>query len=96
MSKIQLCRNGCGKQIQVMQDPADNKWKPYEQGEDNEPVLHDCPKSPYNQKKQQGGTAPQKQEDSSVHYQILQELRKTNEFLDRSNRLLGKIAGVEE
>ena len=88
MSKIQLCRNGCGKQIQVMQDPADNKWKPYEQGEDNEPVLHDCPKSPYNQKKQQG-TTPQRQEDSSVHYQILQELRKTN-------ALLAKIAGVEE
>jgi hypothetical protein len=76
-----------------MQDPADNKWKPYEQGEDNEPVLHDCPKSPYNQKKQQSA-APQ--QDSSVHYQILQELRKTNEFLDRSNRLLAKIAGVEE
>jgi len=70
-----------------MQDPADNKWKPYEQGEDNEPILHDCPKSPYNQKKQQGA-APQKQEDSSVHYQILQELRK-------ANSLLAKIAGVE-
>ena len=88
MSKVQLCRNGCGKQIQVMQDPADNKWKPYEQGEDNEPVLHDCPKSPYNQKKQQG-TTPQRQEDSSVHYQILQELRK-------ANSLLAKIAGVEQ
>ena len=88
MSKVQLCRNGCGKQIQVMQDPADNKWKPYEQGEDNEPVLHDCPKSPYNQKKQQAA-ASQKQEDSSVHYQILQELRK-------ANSLLAKIAGVEQ
>ena len=95
MSKVQMCNKGCGKEIVVLMDKADGKRKPYEQGEDNEPVLHDCPKSPYNQKKQQGAV-PQKQDESSVHYQILQELRKTNEFLDRSNRLLAKIAGVEE
>ena len=92
MGKVQECRNGCGTMIQVMQDPVDSKWKPYEQGEDNEPVLHNCPKSPYNQK--QKAAVPQ--DESNVHYQILQELRKTNEYLDRTNRLLAKIAGIEE
>ena len=90
MSKVQLCRNGCGKQIQVMQDPADNKWKPYEQGEDNEPVLHDCPKSPYNQKKQQQRSPSEsEQTEATVLYQILNELR-------TANTLLRKIAGVEQ
>lgn len=89
MSRVQKCRNGCGTDIQVMQDlEGSGKWKPYEQDENGEPRLHDCPKSPYNLKKQQSATAPQ-QEESSVQYQILQELRK-------ANSLLAKIAGVED
>ena len=98
MSRVQKCRNGCGTDIQVMQDlEGSGKWKPYEQDENGEPKLHDCPKSPYNLKKQQGSAVAGTQNDeSSVHYQILQGLRKTNEYLERNMRLLAKIAGVEE
>ena len=95
MGKVQPCRNGCGKMIQVMQDlQGSGKWMPYEQGEDNEPVLHNCPNSPYNQKQKQGQALTN--DESNVHYQILQEIRKTNEYLERTNRLLLKIAGIEE
>jgi len=88
---VQECKYGCGKTIQLRK--TDAGWRPFEESGE----MHDCPKSPYNLKKQQGGTAPRREEqESSVHYQILQELRKTNEFLDRSNRLLAKIAGVED
>ena len=51
MPKVDDCRNDCGVRVFVKQDPNDGKWKPYEEQTGQ---LHDCPKSPYNLKKQQG------------------------------------------
>ena len=51
MPKVDDCRNECGVRVFVKQDPNDGKWKPYEEQTGQ---LHDCPKSPYNLKKQQG------------------------------------------
>src|SRR5687767_11699107 len=62
MPKIQPCRNGCGTDIVVQMDTASGKYKPYVLNEQNDEwdIIHNCPKSPYNTNRQQGGNWEQK------------------------------------
>lgn len=67
MPKIQLCRNGCGGYIIVQEDPASQKWKPYDCDDAGNPIdLHKCPNNPYFSSSSGGGQQQrQKPQESS-------------------------------
>ena len=81
MPKVDDCRNECGVRVFVKQDPNDGKWKPYEEQTGQ---LHDCPKSPYNQKKQQGEAyrTPKSNQLDDFQQRVLSLLETINQKVD--------------
>ena len=72
MPKIQACRNGCNTQIYVKEDDDGKFRRPFE----SDGKMHDCPKSPYNQKKLQGDAyrTPKPNAISDIEARILEKL----------------------
>jgi hypothetical protein len=75
---LQQCRYGCNTMIEVKQTPEG--WRPFEDNGD----MHDCPKSPYNQKKQQGDSyrTPKGSALSDFETRVLNEMENMNKKLD--------------
>ncbi len=89
-----LCKYGCNTDIVVKQTPEG--WRPFE----TDGKMHDCPKSPYNQKKQQGESyrTPKESSISDFEAAVLDKLELIVRKVDAiySGRAFNDQEGNEE
>ena len=82
-----LCKYGCNTEIAVKQTPGG--WRPFEQ----DGKMHDCPKSPYNQKKLQGDSyrTPKDTSLTDIEQKLLSSNEEIREKLELVIRKLDAI-----
>ena len=89
-----LCKYGCNTEIAVKQTPEG--WRPFEQ----DGKMHDCPKSPYNQKKLQGDSyrTPKESSISDFEARVLDKLEIVERKLDAiySGRAFNDLGDQED